>query len=227
MAAVAIDLLAGASKQRIRGLQAEANRWTHKYLRGVTPLRVDGVLGHHTFARVMGIKFYLGYGEHRDGKVTRPMLNRMRHPHSRKFSTLAMLRTAANRRRRQRNRSRRNDVHAVFTRGVGRLDGKPVALCLIPILLWCRANGWHGAVVSGWRDPMYSRGLCRNMCGADSCPGRCAGTASNHVGNSPARCAVDVSDYWNFRRIVARCPLAPRIFNALPVDPVHFSPSGR
>jgi hypothetical protein len=38
--------------------------------------------------------------------------------------------------------------------------------------------------------------------------------------------AIDVSDYGRFGTLMRSCPHAPRIFNNLPHDPVHFSSTG-
>ena len=112
--------------------------------------------------------------------------------------------------------------------GVATFDGRPVAAWLKPYLDWARQNGWKGTLNSGFRDPAYSEKLCMSMCGAPSCPGRCAGRASNHAGSSNPAGAIDVSDYVTFGQLMRRCPYSPRIFNALGAqDPVHFSASGR
>ncbi len=125
------------------------------------------------------------------------------------------------------SKKRANRRAAAKAKGVGRYDGVPVALWLIPYLDWAREHGWKGRLVSGWRDPNYSRSLCLRMCGAPSCPGRCAGLSSNHVGSASPRGAVDVTDYVTFGRLMERCPLQPRIYNALGArDPVHFSATG-
>jgi hypothetical protein len=126
------------------------------------------------------------------------------------------------------SKKRANRKAAAATTGVGRYDGVPVANVAIPYLEWARANGWKGRLVSGWRDPNYSESLCRRMCGAPRCPGRCAGTSSNHVGTTKERFAIDVSDYATFGRLMRSCPLRPRIYNALGAqDPVHMSPNGQ
>lgn len=125
------------------------------------------------------------------------------------------------------SRERANRRAAAKASGVGRFDGVPVALWMVPYLEWARANGWRGRLVSGWRDPQYSRSLCMRMCGAPSCPGRCAGTSSNHVGSRSPNGAIDVSDYQTFGRLMTRCPLRPQLVNRLGArDPVHFSVSG-
>lgn len=109
--------------------------------------------------------------------------------------------------------------------GVGTFDGKQVAAWIIPWLERSRKAGWRGTVNSGYRSPEYSEQLCRAMCGAPSCPGRCAGRASNHAGKDYPEGAVDVSDYENFERIQPRIgsPLCNRLDYR---DPVHFSVSG-
>jgi hypothetical protein len=101
--------------------------------------------------------------------------------------------------------------------------GRPVRASLYPHLVWARQHGWRGVVTSGYRTPAYSQSLCYAMCGRPSCPGRCAGTSSNHV-----RTAIDVSDYGTFGQLMKKCPHKPRIYNALGArDPVHYSPNGR
>jgi hypothetical protein len=131
------------------------------------------------------------------------------------------------RRSAQRRNARKSAAAASKTTGVGTFDGRAVANVAIPHLKWARAHGWRGTLVSGWRDPNYSKSLCIRICGRPSCPGRCAGLASNHVGATPTRFAVDVSDYARFGFLMRSCPHSPRIHNALGAqDPVHFSPSG-
>jgi hypothetical protein len=125
------------------------------------------------------------------------------------------------------SKKRANQKAAQQTTGVGRYDGVPVAYWMIRYLEWARQNGWKGRLVSGWRDPNYSRSLCMRMCGRPSCPGRCAGTSSNHVGSVSPHGAIDVSDYVTFERLMARCPYEPKLRNTLDArDPVHFSVPG-
>jgi hypothetical protein len=80
---------------------------------------------------------------------------------------------------------------------------------------WARKYGWQGTLNSGWRDPAYSEQLCRNICGAPTSPGRCAGRSSKHAGSVKPAGAVDASDYERFAELMRRYPLQPRIFNAL------------
>jgi hypothetical protein len=109
--------------------------------------------------------------------------------------------------------------------GVGTFQGKQVANWIIPWLVKSQQAGWRGYVVSGYRSPSYSTSLCYAMCGAPSCPGRCAGANSNHSGSSYPGGAVDVTDYYNFASIQRRIgsPLRNLIGSS---DLVHFSASG-
>lgn len=219
--------MAKHSRQEIVSVQRSCNRFTRKYLSGIKPLRVDGVLGRATRSRIMLIKFYLGYGKRRNSEITSEFVRRMRHPHTRKYFPKGMIGTGMGRRAKQRAQWSKNHVKSYAATGVTRYDGVPVAKWMVPYLQWARAHGWSGRLTSGWRDPKYSQSLCYRMCGAPRCPGKCAGLSSNHVGSSRPRGAVDVSDYYRFGALMRRCPLSPRIFNALGSrDPVHFSASG-
>lgn len=108
--------------------------------------------------------------------------------------------------------------------GLGIFDGKTVAAWIIPWLEKSRKAGWTGTVTSGYRTPEYSTSLCIAMCGAPSCPGRCAGASSNHAGKIHPAGAVDVTDYTRFESI--QWQIGSPLRNDLPVDPVHFSVSG-
>lgn len=119
---------------------------------------------------------------------------------------------------------------APATGAIGTFEGIKVATWLIPYLTWARAHGWTGRLASGWRDPAYSEQLCMKMCGAPTCPGRCAGRSSNHSGSFKPHGAIDVTDFIRFGQLMAQCPLTPHIFNdhnAIPKDPGHFSATGR
>jgi hypothetical protein len=213
------------SKKQVEALQVELNHFTKHSLLGVAPLIVDGKKQIATNRRIQQAKWWLGY-QKRTATVDHRFRMRLRYPRRLKYSTVGELARAMKRRMSERRHFRRNQHKAHKTTGVGHFDGIPVANVAIPILEWCRAHGWHGRLVSGFRTPAYSRSLCYRLCGAPRCSGTCAGDASNHVGTTAARFAVDVSDYYTFRSVVSRCPLSPRIHNALPRDPVHFSPSG-
>jgi peptidoglycan hydrolase-like protein with peptidoglycan-binding domain len=211
----------------VRRLQKGLNRFTERYLEGVGPIIVDGIKGHATARRIITVKYHLGYtGKAQRSATVKPeFVRRMRHARSARYSTPAMLTRAFARRAKQRKAAK---ASAAPRNGVATFDGRPVAAWLKPYLDWARQNGWKGTLNSGFRDPVYSEKLCMSMCGAPSCPGKCAGRASNHAGNSNPSGAIDVSDYVTFGQLMRRCPYSPRIFNALGAqDPVHFSASGR
>ncbi len=110
------------------------------------------------------------------------------------------------------------------------VDGKPCPAWIAEWVQKIRAAGrWHGVVVSGYRTPEYSEQLCYGMCGAPSCPGRCAGRSSNHCcpptfTGVPYEGAVDVTDYYTFGAECRR--LGAPLTNHLPADPVHYSHGG-
>jgi hypothetical protein len=215
------------SADEVRRLQKGLNRFTERHLEGVGPIIVDGIKGHATARRIITVKYHLGYtGKAQRSATVKPeFVRRMRHPRSARHSTPAMLTRAFARRAKQRKAAK---ASAAPRNGVAMFDGRPVAAWLKPYLDWARQNGWKGTLNSGFRDPAYSEKLCMSMCGAPSCPGRCAGRASNHAGNANPAGAIDVSDYVTFGQLMRRCPYSPRIFNALGAqDPVHFSASGR
>jgi len=91
------------------------------------------------------------------------------------------------------------------------------------------AGAWHGYTISGYRSPAYSASLCEAMCGAPSCPGRCAGASSNHScppthTGVPHEGAIDASDAGNLRAY-AQSHGVP-LYNHLPSDYPHSSASG-
>ena len=215
------------SADEVRRLQKGLNRFTERFMEGVGPIIVDGIKGHATARRIATVKYHLGYTgkAQRTATVKPEFVRRMRHPRSPRYSNPAMLTRAFARRAKQRKAAR---ASAAPRNGVAMFDGRPVAAWLKPYLDWARQNGWKGTLNSGFRDPAYSEKLCISMCGAPSCPGRCAGRASNHAGSSNPAGAIDVSDYVTFGQLMRRCPYSPKIFNALGAqDPVHFSASGR
>jgi hypothetical protein len=220
------------TSQEVKHLQTEMNSFIRKHKGlGYSLLIVDGDLGELTKRRIRAIKYLIGYmRENQDTTVNDNFYHRMRHPNDTK-NNWGQTKETVKRGRRRRVRRRRwvaqNRVKSYVKPGVGRFDGRPVAKCAIPLLKWARDNGWRGRLNSGWRDPKYSQSLCYAMCGRPSCPGKCAGMSSNHVGNSPSRFAMDVSDYVRFGQLMRQCPLKPKVHNSLGVrDPVHYSPSG-
>lgn len=112
-------------------------------------------------------------------------------------------------------------------------DGKTVPKWIAHILRSARKDGVQFTVISGYRSPEYSTQLCESICGAPTCPGRCAGATSNHScppthTGKKYEGAVDV--YPGAPALDAWCQKhnAPLIGNGrvLPSDPNHFSHSG-
>lgn len=208
--------------QEWKARQHRMNIFTSKSLKGIGDIKEDGDPGPATEKRIRQCKYWLGWEEHTatwSEKFHKALID-PNNPHITSRGTVT-------RGRRRRRAQRRHHIKSYLRRGVASYDGVRVAKTAIPVLQWCRGNGWPGHVVSGYRDPAYSESLCYAMCGAPSCPGKCAGRASNHAGNGPERFALDVSDYAKFKQVVAKCPVNPKIKNDLPVDPVHFSPNGK
>jgi hypothetical protein len=221
------------TKEQVRHVQSEMNAFVVKNPSlGLAKVVVDGDHGKLSKKLMHEIKYLLGYS-HKKAKISswsNIFLHRMRHPtlvEPRWYQTKLAVKNGKKRRATRRRKLRRVKISAFLKPGVGTFDGKPVAKTAIPVLRWCREHGWKGWLVSGYRTPAYSEHLCIVMCGRPSCPGRCAGRATNHAYAQPDRFGLDVSDYVNFRRIVANCPIKPHIHNELPNDLVHFSPSGR
>lgn len=211
-------------------LQHELNAWAknHKEL-GRSTVTVDGNMGKLTTNALHEARYDLGYFKVKGFPVDDNFYHRLRNPNTVNDSWGATKNAVANGKSNRRKRRLwvvRNRVRAVLKPGVGFFDGVPVAKTAIPVLQWCRNNGWPGHLVSGYRTPAYSESLCYAMCGRPSCPGKCAGRATNHAYATPERFAMDVSDYVTFGRVVAKCPLKPHVHNALPNDLVHFSPQG-
>jgi hypothetical protein len=109
-------------------------------------------------------------------------------------------------------------------RGVATFDGVPVAAWMVKWLKKSRANGWTGELVSGFRSPEHSERVCRDMCGQPTCPGRCAGRSSNHVGLIHPAGAIDVTEELRFAAIQPK--IGSPLRNDLPSDLIHFSTTG-
>lgn len=232
-------------RRRITRLQRALNKFCAAHLTGYTPLIVDGHMGTLTRRRIRQTKFYLGMVKpgRFSYKVNRRFIKRLAQPNdARLVVSKSPAKTIARGKARRRHQAKLyNDSRNHYS---GKphwvtYDGKMVAAYFEPSLNWARHVGypgigkWSGQVVSGGRTAAYSIHLCMVMCGRPFCPGRCAGAGTNHVGDDPHAVpsgAIDVSDYVRFGRLMAHCPFAKlgtvAIKNDLPIDPVHYSPSG-
>ena len=218
------------TKAQTRDLQRDLNTFFRRMLdTGEYHLRVDGRWGELTRRRVKQAKFYLGYEQRGiDSGVDHRFRVRLRHPTAIRFSSRDMRRRGAVRRSKRRKELKRHNTVANAHPGTTKRNGVWVAKWLALYYDWAKRHGWPGGTTSGWRSPVYSQSLCYRMCRRPSCPGKCAGLASNHVGSVRPKGALDNTFYWIFGNLMRRCPYRPRIFNALGArDPVHFSASGR
>ena len=196
-------------------------------LKGVKPILEDGNPGPATRKRIADLKFWIGWND-RDGGYTEKFHKHLGAPFSRSIVGPNVIARGRKRVREHNAAWERHRKQANSINGVATFDGVPVAAVAVKYLLYARKKGWKGRLNSGYRTPAYSESLCFRMCGAPSCPGRCAGRATNHAWKDANRFAVDVSDYVTFGRIMRSAPFSIKIFNALGArDPVHFSPSGR
>ncbi len=209
----------------VRNLQRALNQFSRRFLKGMTPLVVDGKKGRLTKQRIRAVRYYLGYTgpAGKSTLVDADFVRRLRNPRSARFSNPAMLARAAGRRRAQQKAALRSVAPRA---GVAMFDGKPVAAWIKPYLDWARQHGWHGTLNSGWRDPVHSEQICKEKCHAVRCPGTCAGRSSNHVGRIKPAGAIDITEPAMFAQLMLKCPLSPRLVNALPHDPIHFSVTG-
>jgi peptidoglycan hydrolase-like protein with peptidoglycan-binding domain len=206
-------------------LQVALNEFAERHLMGLAPIVVDGKIGPATRKRIRAVKYYLGYtGPGRKSTAAdAALLRRLRRPRSTRYSSPAMLARALRRRRRQQKVAKQS---AKPRAGVVKFEGRPVAAWLVPYLTWARQHGWQGTLSSGYRSPAQSEQYCLRHYGAPSCPGKCAGRTSNHSGRIKPHGAIDVTHYDQFAALMRKCPYSPRIFNDLPLDPLHFSSTG-
>lgn len=223
-------------------LQRGLNRVCKERLLGVTPLKVDGVIGHATRLRIRFVKYYMGYvRKHINGSAGKRFLWYLEHDrglypgrnkvNEKKRRKMAIKRRYVQRRefRKERRRLRQwkhKTGFAVWTNPNGQKI--VVAAWMVYWLERAKEKGWSGYVNSGVRTAAYSIHLCFVMCGRAFCPGRCAGASSRHnmekFQGFPFG-AVDVQDYFRFGQIMRE--LGAPLKNVLGAqDPVHYSYAG-
>jgi hypothetical protein len=100
---------------------------------------------------------------------------------------------------------------------------KPIAAWIAPILQWASEHGWSGTVTSGYRT--YQQQAALNAAGAYSAP---AGR-SNHEKTQYPGGAVDVTDPQQLLNVLQGYTGPQRLVGGVlgPVDPEHFSATGR
>jgi hypothetical protein len=119
---------------------------------------------------------------------------------------------------RQTASSRGQAASTNLPKGVTKFDNKPVASWIAPVLAYARAQGWKGAVNSGYRSfedqtRIYNSGVR---------PAAKPGT-SNHEGDEFPRGAVDVSEPEQLAEILRKSKYKNLLVWAGGKDPVHFS----
>src|ERR1044072_2754423 len=113
------------TSNQVKKLQRSLNAFTKHFLRGITPLRVDGEYGPATKRRVKLVKYYLGFTRPRTSNAGVAFLQRLDHPFS-PFAYGGAKQTArgVKRRHKQRRIARKHEREAHKTVGVGHFDGK-------------------------------------------------------------------------------------------------------
>jgi hypothetical protein len=224
------------TRHEVEVLQHALNDFFRRRLRGYSPLIVDGKIGVMTNKRVMTAKFYLGYGNKRAADFTDHLIKQLLNPmdkHHFEYKDDGNYELGIQRRETQRKVW--EDHQHPSQQELGELvwkDGHYVVRWIGEINDEVRHAGhWQGYIESGWRSPEYSEHLCEVMCGAPTCPGRCAGKSTNHAKKGFMLGAEDVTDYVTFRSELHRLDLwgqdePGHLCNILPNDPVHFSAHG-
>lgn len=195
----------------------------------------DGQAGEHTFhasaraAWIMGLPDGTVASTHDGTLLTQVAQTHIRQPDTRPDPIKD---EAAARRKRRFLREQADPGVAGGGPNLIDFDGHVVARWIVEqALVPARESGvWTGVVISGFRSPEYSTSLCEQMCGAPSCPGRCAGASSNHScppthTGEPFEGAVDVTDPVGLQEWCAAHGFPIR--HTLPSDANHFSRTGQ
>lgn len=230
----------GARGPDVHALQRELNE-TFKHYRIDFHVGVDSEYGHHTKKAALLAEYVTGMSKKmrhrtRSGGMPERAQVLIRNPRKRTRFMAIRRRFRRKRIRRLRHQSRASQ-YGQQGDALGRWDGRQVAGWMVGLrpgpdgqtINWLKAikntGEWAGHIYSGYRDPAYSESLCYGICGHPSCPGTCAGRASNHSQTGPPNWgAIDVADAYGFQRGADRVH-AP-FTNHLPADAPHRSPTG-
>ncbi len=227
---VRVALERGDKGKQVRDLQDAANTIIHAHRFPWMKMVEDGGLGPDTLKKVHFAGWLFGLSAKELKQIKNGTISVRVQKLLRREKRKGINRKRIDRKRRPKvDRTRKlHDNVDPDGDGLAKFEGTVVAAWIVPWLEKAREHGWKGWLTSGWRDPLYSQQLCYNMCGAPSCPGKCAGLKSNHVGKGNKNGdpgAVDLTDYYTFGRIMAE--LNSPLHNSIgPSDPVHFSASG-
>jgi hypothetical protein len=188
-------------------------------------LKLDGHPGPATDTAIRKTRYYLGLGsEHWQSnplEVSNAFLRLINDPYQ---GVRRRRRLAAKRRKARVKRWKDSRRPPAPKGGLVYFDGKRCAAWIAVWLVKVRSHGVAFSLTSGYRDPAYSESLCYRMCGRPRCPGKCAGSSSNHSGIYFPHGAADVTNFWAVRAKLRQ--LGAPLTNHLPYDPVHVSNSG-
>lgn len=227
-----LPLKSGAKGPAVKDLQKAVNRILSAHKMGWMKVQTDGDLGPLTLKRVGFAAWLIGLERRftrqaQKGHVSTDLQLLLRREKRRSAKDL---RRKVKRHPKIRKIRKLHSRIPKVTDGLMTFDGKPVSATVGWWLQKSRDAGWNGVLLSGYRDPAYSEQLCYAMCGAPTCPGRCAGRGSGHsqkggTRSAPQGCA-DVTDHATFAAVQVR--IGSPLKNLLgPADPNHFSLSGR
>lgn len=105
--------------------------------------------------------------------------------------------------------------------GTVNIDGKPVALWIVPYVRWARKHGWRGVVTSGYRTTAQQAAV-KSTYGPKAKPG-----TSNHERTLFPGGAIDVTDPDGFAQALRSFPGPVPLKQGTAIgDPIHFSSTG-
>jgi hypothetical protein len=146
------------TKEQVKELQKDLNRFTGRFLEKVARIMVDGDRGPATNRRIVECKFYIGYtgAPQRSTRLTPQFRRRLNHPKSSEFMPDAMIKRGEQRRREQRQHAQQP-----VTTGVTTFDGRPVAAWMKPYLEPARTAGGERSLRAFGTPPTPSSSACR------------------------------------------------------------------
>jgi hypothetical protein len=235
-----IDIKRGDHGPHVRQFQTDIDRELKEHGFPWRKITIDGSAGEHTFDAANMVAYIKGFSSdelHKIGKQQK-ISHRDVEILEGHFARTQPMKHRAHAREDDLKKLREAHRHPELKPIPGShykcwFDDHEVPIWLAEVLTRARASGmWKGVVFSGVRTPQHSEELCIAMCGAPSCPGRCAGRVSNHAcppsgEGKPFEGAVDVTDYVGLREY-CRAHNEPLRGGGevLPADLPHFSHEG-
>jgi hypothetical protein len=102
--------------------------------------------------------------------------------------------------------------------GLGQFEGKPVAMWILPFLLYAKSHGWRGSVNNGFRTFAEQSAIWNSGVRPAAQPG-----TSNHEKKNFPGGAIDVTEAAQLNEILSKIPGGSLLKWAGSKDPVHFS----